>query len=993
MTPANQRAGTILVVEDSKSNIDLLLAMLDDYDIIPAPCAEEAFSILAEQPVDLVLLDIMLPRINGFEVCEQLKANPRTHDIPIIFITALEDEKSIEKAYTLGAYDYVTKPFRPRELRARVQTQLTLYRQYQKLTQKNLELSQAEQNLKASNLRYQSALDTTRDGFWVVEPDGRIVEVNDAYCQMSGYSREELLTKSIADLDAVETPKETIRHIAKVKQQGNDVFETYHRHKNKIVWAVEISASYSTVQGGRIFAFLRDIRERKQNEEISLLRQKLAQSMSDHNLDELLRTVLDNAERLTNSKIAFFHFVDKDQETLSFQTWSTHTTQKMCRVKETLAHQKIGKTGIWADCLKQRRLVIHNHSDQMPDGKALPAGHAELKRELTVPILRENRIVAMIGIGNKPIDYNEQDQKLMYQVANIAYDFVERKQAEQRIAFMAFNDVLTGLPNRQLLSDRLRQAISIARRCEQLLAICYLDLDGFKPINDRYGHHFGDRLLVKLAERLQEDLREGDTLARLGGDEFVLLLNGLTTIYDGEQIIHRIIASIKQPFDIEGQRILISGSIGATFYPTDDEDADTLLRHADQAMYKAKSAGKSGYWLFDCVNEQQIRNRRKELHQFGQSLRNQQFVLYYQPRVDLGSGDITSAEALVRWRHPQQGLLLPINFLPLIAGTPLEITLSEWVLKTALEQHMQWRAQGLRLPISVNISPHHIQLKGFVSFIENLLAKYPKDIAGNLELEVLETASIGDTSLMAETMNRCAELGIHFSMDDFGTGYASLTYFHRLPIDILKIDQHFVRNMLDDERDLDIVEGVLRLAYGLKRPVVAEGVESIELGMMLLQLGCRYAQGFSIAKPMPSEQIIDWLANWKKTNIWHRLLLESKELSTNHDLNASIFSHRFWLNNIIQYIESEEIDTLPKVDEQQCQFERWYRGIGLIRYGTHPSYPAIPPQHSSVHEKAAALVALVKQGNKKQALIELPALREIGNELISVLKQLADPCH
>jgi|GEM_PF-250016 len=750
-----------------------------------------------------------------------------------------------------------------------------------------------------------------------------------------------------------------------------------------------IETTMTLLSGSGLVVF-HDVTKVKLDEELAHLHQQLSELLYKGNLEDIMTASLDSAERLTSSQIGFFHFVETDQETVSLQVWSTRTLKEMCFAIGDGLHYPISEAGVWVDCINERKPIIHNDYASLPHKKGLPEGHAPLLREMTIPIFRNNQIVAVIGVGNKEIDYHKDDIEIITRVADLAYDFVERKQTEQQIKFMAYNDILTGLPNRDLLFDRIKQAISLSRRSNTLLAVCYLDLDGFKPVNDRYGHHIGDILLVSLAQRLSEGLREGDTLARLGGDEFVILLNSLSTVYNGEEIISRILETIKQPFYIEQNRILVSGSIGVTFYPLDNADADTMMRHADQAMYKAKASGKSTYRLYDMVQDQKVHQHRKQLNEFEYALENHQLVLYYQPKVDLGNGEVIGVEALIRWQHPKKGLLSPAAFLGLIEGSPEEIALGEWVLKHALEQHMTWQeTQGLKLPVSVNISPRHLQMKGFVEHLTNLLANYPADIADYLELEVLETTAIGDTSEVADIMNECSKLGIHFSLDDFGTGYSSLTYFHRLPIDVLKIDQNFVKDMLDDVRDLDIVEGVLRLAEALKRPVVAEGVETIEVGIMLLQLGCRYAQGYGIARPMPASQIIEWLDKWKNNSIWHKLPAETKGLPEYYDLNVSIFSHRQWLNNILKAFEADDLSQLPELNEDNCQFGRWYNGIGRTRYGSHPSFAFILPKHNQIHRLAKTVSSTYQKGENEKLQSELEQIRKEGEELITLLQKLS----
>jgi diguanylate cyclase (GGDEF)-like protein len=526
------------------------------------------------------------------------------------------------------------------------------------------------------------------------------------------------------------------------------------------------------------------------------------------------------------------------------------------------------------------------------------------------------------------------------------------------------------------------------QRSNRLLALCYLDLDEFKPVNDQYGYDAGDVILVGLGQRLSEMLRKGDTLARLGRDEFAILLTNLSNVHEGEATIQRLLDAVCMPFEVEGHTFTISGSIGTTLYPTDDSSPDTLLRHADQAMYKAKAAGKGGYHIYDTVEDQRLRTHRKTLSEINRALKQREFTLYYQPRVNLTNSQVVGVEALIRWQHPERGLLSPGTFLPFLEGAPEEIALGEWVVRTALEQLNVWELQGITIPISINISPNHIQNKGFAEFLGKELEAYPEGMAEYLELEVLETSAIGEIAQVVDTMNACIDLGVSFSLDDFGTGYSSLTYFHRLPISILKIDQNFVRNMLDDVSDLDIVEGVLRLSESLKRPVVAEGVETVELGLLLLYMGCHYVQGYGIAKPMPANNIPQWMDEWTRDNIWKKLHHEVQDSAEDIELKVAIFSHRRWLNSVNSYILTESSNELPQMDARKCQFGRWYEGMGKSRYGNHPTYAFIPPIHRKVHELADAIVSLATDGKDDLARSRLDELNSTGEQLIGMLRKL-----
>ena len=839
-----------------------------------------------------------------------------------------------------------------------------------------------------------SIFDTLPDLVWLKDPDGIYMACNPVFERFFGAREAEIIGKTDYDfVDKSLADGFRAMDLAAVDAGGassNEEWITFSDDGHRALLLTTKTPMFDSEN--RLVGVLgigRDITERKRGEELSRLRQELSDLVYSSDMDSLMRKALDLAEELTGSQIGFFHFVENDQESIGLQVWSTRTLRDMCFAQGEGLHYPVSQAGVWTDCIHQRRPVIHNDYAGLAHRKGLPEGHAEIIRELVVPVFRDGRIVAVMGVGNKLENYEHTDLVLLDQIADITHDFVERKQAENKIEYMAFNDVLTGLPNRQLLADRLQLAVSQSQRSGQLLAICYLDLNDFKPVNDRYGHHVGDMLLVQLGRRLQDGLREGDTLARLGGDEFVILLNNLNSIFDGEEIIGRILEEINQPFDIEENRIHISGCIGVTVFPMDDSDADTLIRHADQAMYKAKSEGKAIYTLYDPVQDQKLHAHRKALQEFDAAVGMGQLVLYYQPRINLQTSAVVGMEALVRWQHPEHGLLPPGRFLKMIEGTPQETLMGEWVLRSALDQHMAWRSQDVNLPISVNISPRQIQTPGFSEFLSGILSEYPQDVANQLELEVLETSAFGDTTHVSGVMRDCDALGVRFSLDDFGTGYSSLTYFHHLPFSVLKIDQKFVRDMLDNPQDLDIVEGVLRLATALQRPVVAEGVESVELGMMLLQLGCQYAQGYGIARPMPAQRVFKWLNEWENEKLWHALKEEIPEATGLYDLDVSIFSHQLWLERVVKVIESGEYVELPPMSDQHCQLGRWMKGVGRARYGSHPGFAFVQPKHRQLHDLAAELVALVDGMSRDQALNRLHELSDLSVRLIASLKTLA----
>jgi len=460
------------------------------------------------------------------------------------------------------------------------------------------------------------------------------------------------------------------------------------------------------------------------------------------------------------------------------------------------------------------------------------------------------------------------DAKITHFVG-IFSDITLIKEHQQRLEHLAHFDPLTQLPNRMLLADRLQLAMAQANRSQALLAVCYLDLDGFKPVNDEFGHAAGDRLLIEVAQRLKACVRGGDTVARLGGDEFVLLLAGLSDVRECDQALSRVSASLVHPFSVGGEEVSISASIGVTLYPNDGSDADTLLRHADQAMYVAKQAGRNRHHLFDPENDRRARRRRDDLARIAQALANKEFVLYYQPKVDMRQGRVIGAEALIRWQHPELGLRLPQEFLPAVEGSELAIEIGNWVIREALDQLSAWARAGIDLAVSINIAGEHLLHRGFTDMLAQQLLAHPEVPPSRLELEVLETAAIEDIGRAALLFENCRKLGVSFALDDFGTGYSSLTYFRRLPAEMLKIDQSFVRDMLDDPEDLAIVEAVIGLTRAFRRRVIAEGVETSEHGLLLIHLGCDLAQGFGIARPMPAGQLPGWLRDYTPDPRWN----------------------------------------------------------------------------------------------------------------------------
>ncbi|MDF3936999.1 putative bifunctional diguanylate cyclase/phosphodiesterase [Pseudomonas citronellolis] len=428
-------------------------------------------------------------------------------------------------------------------------------------------------------------------------------------------------------------------------------------------------------------------------------------------------------------------------------------------------------------------------------------------------------------------------------------------QANQELTQLALHDTLTRLPNRLLLEDRIGQMIAKVQRQGGHFALMFLDLDGFKPVNDAFGHHLGDQLLRAVAQRLRDNLRGEDTLARIGGDEFVLLVE-LKEPEDAATLAGQQINLLAEPFRVNDQELRISGSIGIALYPGNGATQQELLMNADAAMYHVKGGGKNAYSFFEQSMNTNARNHLKTLQDLRAALANREFVLYYQPKFDAASQGLIGAEALLRWQHPQRGLLLPDEFIGLAERTGLIVPIGDWVLDEACRQMRQWYDQGHRdWRVAVNLSALQFCHAGLVESVEATLARHGLP-ANCLTLEITETTAMRDADASLAILRRLADMGVDLSIDDFGTGYSSLLYLKRLPANELKIDRGFVRDLEQDSDDAAIVSAIVALGQALDLRIVAEGVETAGQQDFLTRLGCDSLQGYLLGHPCPAEQFL-----------------------------------------------------------------------------------------------------------------------------------------
>jgi diguanylate cyclase (GGDEF)-like protein/PAS domain S-box-containing protein len=675
----------------------------------------------------------------------------------------------------------------------------------------------------------EAILNNASDGIHLLDVRGHLLECNDRFCQMLGYSREELLGRCVTQWDAGFNPdtliSQTLRELFKVT--GARVLETRHRRRDGVVFDVEITFNTFELDGQPcLFAASRDISERKRARE----RLQLAASVFSHAHEGIMIT--DPQGIILEVNKSFTRITGYEHDEVIGQS---------PRILKSNRHPPQYHEALWHDLLTKGHWYGETWN-RRKDG---------------------SNYVEMLNITAV-----KDDEGALHCYVGLFSDITAFKEHQKQLEHIAHHDALTNLPNRVLLNDRLQQAMHQTQRHKRAMAVVFLDLDGFKAVNDEHGHEAGDRLLIAVGHRLQTELREGDTLARVGGDEFVAVLSDLESPEECENVLERMLHAAARPVAMNDLSLQVTASIGATVYPQDPSDPEQLMRHADQAMYQAKQEGRNRYRLFDLVHDSALRSRREGMDSIRRALVHGELRLFHQPKVDMHTGQLIGTEALIRWQKPDGPLVLPGEFIPVLEDHPLAVEVGEWVIRTALAQMAQWHAQGLDVPVSVNVGSRQLQEPDFLERLRVLLAEQPTLPRGLLSLEILETSALEDISRTSGLMESCRELGVNFALDDFGTGYSSLAYLKLLPVSCLKIDQSFVIHLTSAPENRSIVDGIMGLARAFGREVIAEGVETVEHARQLLKLGCYRMQGFGIARPMPADELPAWATQWPQRTEW-----------------------------------------------------------------------------------------------------------------------------
>lgn len=697
-------------------------------------------------------------------------------------------------------------------------------------------IRRTESALVESEGRYRGIYECVSEVIYTIGCDGNFLSISPSGQQMTGWPIGEWNGKPFV---MVVHPDDQARAMEVFQKalagQSTPSFEVRIRKSSGQYFDVEHSLVPLT-SGGTVTALLgiaRDISERKRMElELRMSEAKFA-ALFSLTPQPMALTRLADGTMLDVSRSYAEYFGYQREELLG---------------RTTLA----GDLGFWVDN-EQRR---HWKEQIERDGEVLA---------FETSLQRKDGSVGTVLISGKRIEMDAEPCVIV-----TLHDISERKQHAEYLEQIAHHDPLTGLPNRLLLRDRMRQAIARNRRSGRHVAVCYLDLDGFKDVNDRLGHDVGDQVLIDAGKRLMAVVRSGDTVARLGGDEFVILLSDLADDEECRTALDRLLRTVSAPYAIGDSECRgISASLGVTVFPDDPVDPDTLVRHADHAMYAAKQAGKNRYQMFDARLEQRIELRHATLRELAQALRSGQFCLYYQPKVDCRQGRVVGAEALLRWQHPTLGLLPPAEFIPLIDDSDLALEVGEWVIRVAIEQIGLWQREGIDLRISVNAFARHLLHPGFAETLGMLLKQHPEVRPEYLQIEIVETTALRDLDAIRAVIEDCGKLGVTFSLDDFGTGYSTLTHLRQLPATEIKIDKVFVGQMLDRREDRVIVEAIIGLGQAFNRAVVAEGAETSAHISRLLALGCDVIQGYALARPMAAEKIPGWVREFCLDPAWN----------------------------------------------------------------------------------------------------------------------------
>jgi diguanylate cyclase (GGDEF)-like protein/PAS domain S-box-containing protein len=687
------------------------------------------------------------------------------------------------------------------------------------------ERKRTEEALREAEERFRRSFNDAAIGMALVGTDGRFLRTNRSLCNMLGYREVELLGKTFQDIthpDDLDADLDQVRRMLVGEIRTYQMEKRYFHKEGHVVWAL-LSVSMVHDEEGEPLYFvsqIQDISERKRAE------QKIRAA------EQRYRTLVEQIPAVT-----YIDPVD-DPETSLYT--SPQIEQMLGYTPQEWQNEKLWPKRLHPD--DRERILAADKRFEAGGGEPFREEYRLLAKDDSVVWVREEAVLVR----------DEAGEPLYWQ--GVFYDLTERKALEERLHYQAFHDYLTDLPNRQLFMDRLGQALRRTRRWHNQVAVLFMDLDGFKVVNDSLGHEVGDLLLTVVAQRLWRCLRPEDTLARFGGDEFVMLIEAVDDPAQAVRVAERITEELRRPFIMEGRDLYVIASIGISLGDARTHDTDDLLREADTAMYRVKDEG-GDFRVFNPAMYERAFSRLEVENDLRRAIEEEEFVVHYQSIVDLQTGELWGMEALVRWDHPERGLLEPSEFVPVAEESDLVIPMGEQILRESCFRAKEWQEENPRIPplvMSVNLSASQLSRLDLADTVERVLGE--TGLEGScLILDVTETVYVKVLAGNTAMLDRLRGLGVRFSIDDFGTGYSSLSYLKRLPADAIKIDQSFVKGLTEDVDDTAVVRMIIELAHTLSLEVIAEGVETEEQATLLKEMGCDFAQGYHFSKPLPSE--------------------------------------------------------------------------------------------------------------------------------------------
>jgi diguanylate cyclase (GGDEF)-like protein/PAS domain S-box-containing protein len=798
----------ILVVDDDRFMRIYLRDLLNEAGFKAEIAADglTALDIFTSRQPDLILMDLNMPGKDGFQTCRKIRLCPNGTHTPILMVTSMGDDESIRRAYEAGATDFITKPIKAGILIHRIRYILRSTKNTKILAKDKVRLDIMQRIAKLSDWEW----NPSTGELWVSEETLRLLGMDD---RNRIKSFEDFLSifpfhdrdKIASTLKTAIARKSTC--FLEFQIPGHDLSSSFFRlHGQTITETPEAN--------GIMVGTIQDVTEIRLNENRTLMLKQAIECLP------IGITLVD-----TNGIIIYVNPAEAELH--------GYTTEELVGVEaRQLAHHRLKKPffpvqldgfGLWS-----RESINIKKSGQ------------EFPVQLTSVVVKNSsgEILGMV---------------------TTCEDITTRKNSENKIHNLAYFDSLTGLPNRSMFRDRLDHMIALAHRENRKFCLLFLDLDNFKDVNDTQGHRFGDRLLQEVAKRLSENMRESDTLARVGGDEFVFIISSVSDQENASTAARRIMALFAEQFAIEGRLIYSSASIGIAMYPDDGQDNETLLKCADNAMYHAKNEGKSHYRFYSMEMHHKMMRRIAIENSLRYGLERKEFFLHYQPQWDLKTAGMTGVEVLLRWKSLDFGLMPPAEFISLTEDSGLIYELGEWIMHTASFQAKKWTLTGRqRFRVAINISAQQLKQPGFLTIIKRIMSETDVD-PSIIELEFTESVLMDNGDKNIHILRSLKEMGILLSMDDFGTGYSSLSYLKNFPIDKIKIDRSFIKDVTENTDNMKIVKAIISLAHSLSLKVIAEGVENGEQLDILKKLGCHEVQGFYLAEPMPLESITGML--------------------------------------------------------------------------------------------------------------------------------------